>query len=108
MRNIANKRTFRSILIFSHSNHQWLGEPDLRYKMQGRMILVHLMCRDMATTVQKMLSPSTGDAFGGATGIRNLADINCETYYAKIRYKNRNIARTHYIHRIVFDDSRLL
>lgn len=27
---------------------QWLGESDLRYKMQGRLILVHLMCRDMA------------------------------------------------------------
>lgn len=27
---------------------QWLGEADLRYKMQGRLILVHLMCRDMA------------------------------------------------------------
>lgn len=27
---------------------QWMGEPDLRSKMQGRLILVHLMCRDMA------------------------------------------------------------
>lgn len=27
---------------------QWLGESDLRFKMQGRLILVHLMCRDMA------------------------------------------------------------
>ncbi|XP_055620386.1 uncharacterized protein LOC129764862 [Toxorhynchites rutilus septentrionalis] len=26
---------------------QWLGEPDLRQRMQGRLILVHLMCRDM-------------------------------------------------------------
>lgn len=26
---------------------QWLGEADLRFKMQGRLILVHLMCRDM-------------------------------------------------------------
>lgn len=27
---------------------QWLGETDLRHRMQGRLILVHLMCRDMA------------------------------------------------------------
>ncbi|XP_055608316.1 uncharacterized protein LOC129755719 [Uranotaenia lowii] len=27
---------------------QWLGEPDLRQRMQGRLILVHLMCRDMS------------------------------------------------------------
>lgn len=27
---------------------QWLGESDLRHKMQGRLILVHMMCRDMA------------------------------------------------------------
>ncbi|XP_063698253.1 uncharacterized protein LOC134829185 [Culicoides brevitarsis] len=26
---------------------QWLGEPDLRYRMQGRLIVVHLACRDM-------------------------------------------------------------
>ncbi|XP_053965992.1 uncharacterized protein LOC128868192 [Anastrepha ludens] len=26
---------------------QWLGEPDLRHKMQGRLIVVHLVCRDM-------------------------------------------------------------
>lgn len=27
---------------------QWLGESDLRFKMQGRLILVSLLCRDMA------------------------------------------------------------
>ncbi|KAL5290175.1 hypothetical protein ACFFRR_009870 [Megaselia abdita] len=27
---------------------QWLGEPDLRNRMQGRLVLIHLMCRDMA------------------------------------------------------------
>ncbi|XP_037941203.1 uncharacterized protein LOC119674150 [Teleopsis dalmanni] len=26
---------------------QWLGEADLRHKMQGRLIVVHLVCRDM-------------------------------------------------------------
>ncbi|XP_049542697.1 uncharacterized protein LOC125955601 [Anopheles darlingi] len=26
---------------------QWLGEPELRQRMQGRLVLVHLMCRDM-------------------------------------------------------------
>ncbi|KAJ6644246.1 hypothetical protein Bhyg_09213 [Pseudolycoriella hygida] len=27
---------------------QWLGDSELRHRMQGRLILVHLMCRDMA------------------------------------------------------------
>lgn len=35
-------------LIWPMNIFQWLGEADLRYKMQGRLILVHLMCRDMA------------------------------------------------------------
>ncbi|XP_023159406.1 uncharacterized protein LOC101449223 [Ceratitis capitata] len=30
---------------------QWLGEPDLRHKMQGRLIVVHLVCRDMTITL---------------------------------------------------------
>lgn len=49
--------------------YQWLGEPDLRYKMQGRLILVHLMCRDMATTVSKMLHPAAVDGSVGPTGL---------------------------------------
>ncbi|XP_029408035.2 uncharacterized protein LOC105230656 [Bactrocera dorsalis] len=41
---------------------QWLGEPDLRHKMQGRLIVVHLVCRDMtislnATSKDHMLPP---------------------------------------------------
>lgn len=27
---------------------QWLGESDLRFKMQGRLVIVHLICRDIA------------------------------------------------------------
>ncbi|XP_030766666.1 uncharacterized protein LOC115890543, partial [Sitophilus oryzae] len=34
---------------------QWVGEPDLRIKMSGRMIMVYLMCRELSTDV----SPST-------------------------------------------------
>lgn len=37
-----------TIYFYFFRNLQWLGESDLRYKMQGRLILVHLMCRDMA------------------------------------------------------------
>uniref|UniRef100_A0A1A9WP91 Uncharacterized protein n=1 Tax=Glossina brevipalpis TaxID=37001 RepID=A0A1A9WP91_9MUSC len=28
--------------------NKWLGEADLRHKMQGRLIVVHLVCRDMS------------------------------------------------------------
>ncbi|XP_036332487.1 uncharacterized protein LOC118743831 [Rhagoletis pomonella] len=30
---------------------QWLGEPDMRHKMQGRLIVVHLVCRDMTISL---------------------------------------------------------
>ncbi|XP_065369975.1 uncharacterized protein DDB_G0284459 [Calliphora vicina] len=41
---------------------QWLGEADLRHKMQGRLIVVHLVCRDMtlslnATATNDQLMP---------------------------------------------------
>jgi len=29
----------------------WLGEADLRQKMQGRLIVVHLVCRDMTVAL---------------------------------------------------------
>ncbi|XP_055379410.1 putative uncharacterized protein DDB_G0282133 [Condylostylus longicornis] len=32
---------------------QWLGEPELRHKMQGRLVLIHLMCRDMTFSNNK-------------------------------------------------------
>ncbi|XP_053686895.1 uncharacterized protein LOC128736437 [Sabethes cyaneus] len=40
---------------------QWLGETDLRQRMQGRLILVHLMCRDM--TPQLMLKDGQTRSF---------------------------------------------
>jgi len=30
---------------------QWLGEAELRQKMQGRLIVVHLVCRDMTVAL---------------------------------------------------------
>lgn len=39
-------RLYNSFFFFR--SLQWLGEPDLRFQMQGRLVLVHLMCRDMA------------------------------------------------------------
>ena len=30
---------------------QWLGEVDLRFSMEGRLILVHLMCKDVGSGV---------------------------------------------------------
>ncbi|XP_058830263.1 uncharacterized protein LOC131689293 [Topomyia yanbarensis] len=40
---------------------QWLGETELRQRMQGRLILVHLMCRDM--TPQLVLKDGRTRAF---------------------------------------------
>ncbi|XP_055533572.1 uncharacterized protein LOC129723399 [Wyeomyia smithii] len=40
---------------------QWLGETELRQRMQGRLILVHLMCRDM--TPQLMLKDGQTRSF---------------------------------------------
>ncbi|XP_019881565.2 uncharacterized protein LOC109609353 [Aethina tumida] len=42
---------------------QWIGEPDLRNKMSGRLVLVYLMCRDLGNNdeltspVQTLFSP---------------------------------------------------
>lgn len=47
------------VFVHTTTNEQWLGESDLRYKMQGRLVLVHIMCRDM-TTVHR------GDSFYGS------------------------------------------
>jgi len=30
---------------------KWLGDADLRQKMQGRLIVVHLVCRDMTVAL---------------------------------------------------------
>ncbi|XP_037812218.1 uncharacterized protein LOC119603982 isoform X1 [Lucilia sericata] len=35
---------------------QWLGEADLRHKMQGRLIVVHLVCRDMTLSLNATAS----------------------------------------------------
>lgn len=48
---------------------QWLGEADLRHKMQGRLVLVHLMCRDMAAKSTAVGNVAPEDDRGGyATG----------------------------------------
>lgn len=41
---------------------QWLGEADLRHKMQGRLVLVHLMCRDMGAKSSTTTATSTAPA----------------------------------------------
>lgn len=38
---------FRMFRDEGRSFLQWLGETELRQKMQGRLIVVHLVCRDM-------------------------------------------------------------
>ncbi|KAH8372910.1 hypothetical protein KR009_007886 [Drosophila setifemur] len=42
---------FRMFRDEGRSFLQWLGEAELRQKMQGRLIVVHLVCRDMAMTL---------------------------------------------------------
>ncbi|KAL9914095.1 shavenoid isoform 1-T7 [Glossina fuscipes fuscipes] len=45
---IDNDYPFRMFRDEGRTFLQWLGEPDLRHKMQGRLIVVHLVCRDMS------------------------------------------------------------
>ncbi|SPP74002.1 uncharacterized protein LOC117578495 [Drosophila guanche] len=42
---------FRMFRDEGRSFVQWLGEPELRQKMQGRLIVVHLVCRDMTVAM---------------------------------------------------------
>lgn len=42
---------FRMFRDEGRSFLQWLGEAELRQKMQGRLIVVHLVCRDMTVAL---------------------------------------------------------
>ena len=42
---------------------QWLGEAVLRSKMQGRLIVVHLVCRDMTVNINAT-AQAKGNSFG--------------------------------------------
>ncbi|XP_019767405.2 uncharacterized protein LOC109542571 [Dendroctonus ponderosae] len=46
---------------------QWIGEPELRNKMSGRMVLVHLMCRELED--QPLAAPNK-DIFGPCVAFR--------------------------------------
>ncbi|KAH8316455.1 hypothetical protein KR067_008272 [Drosophila pandora] len=48
---------FRMFRDEGRSFLQWLGEADLRQKMQGRLIVVHLVCRDMTMTLNATNHP---------------------------------------------------
>lgn len=73
---------------------QWLGEADLRHKMQGRLVLVHLMCRDMAAKSTAAaaaaaaagghVSPEDTGGSGYATGSCNVLTIS--PYHYVIRF----------------------
>lgn len=46
---------FRMFRDEGRSFLQWLGETELRQKMQGRLIVVHLVCRDMTVALNASL-----------------------------------------------------
>ncbi|KAH8280262.1 hypothetical protein KR018_001167 [Drosophila ironensis] len=48
---------FRMFRDEGRSFLQWLGEAELRQKMQGRLIVVHLVCRDMTVTLNATNHP---------------------------------------------------
>uniref|UniRef100_A0A1B0GKH4 Putative conserved plasma membrane protein n=1 Tax=Lutzomyia longipalpis TaxID=7200 RepID=A0A1B0GKH4_LUTLO len=54
---------------------QWVGEADLRHRMQGRLILVHLLCRDM-TPLDTALPLTNGSISGSSTsgGVASVDD----------------------------------
>lgn len=69
---------------------QWLGDDDLRHKMQGRLILVHLMCRDMALISREaLLSAASGS--GMFKTQRTVADC---PYVIRDNRRSRNGARS--------------
>ncbi|XP_033234238.1 uncharacterized protein sha [Drosophila pseudoobscura] len=52
---------FRMFRDEGRSFVQWLGEPELRQKMQGRLIVVHLVCRDMTLALNATTSHGKGE-----------------------------------------------
>lgn len=51
-------------ILTKKKKKQWLGEADLRTRMQGRLILVHLMCRDLSPITTETVPPSDNDTEG--------------------------------------------
>lgn len=46
---------------------QWLGTPELRERMEGRLVLVHLLCRDaVLLPVENLVASSTDKALQGS------------------------------------------
>ncbi|XP_023032086.2 uncharacterized protein LOC6643380 [Drosophila willistoni] len=52
---------FRMFRDEGRSFLQWLGEAELRQKMQGRLIVVHLVCRDMTINLNATKKALIGD-----------------------------------------------
>ncbi|XP_026477894.1 uncharacterized protein LOC113384391 [Ctenocephalides felis] len=49
---------------------QWLGESDLRSRLEGRLVLVNLMCRDTAPRKDNAPTPTTGEIFTPCVAFR--------------------------------------
>ncbi|KAJ9586667.1 hypothetical protein L9F63_019742, partial [Diploptera punctata] len=55
---------------------QWLGEVDLRFSMEGRVMLVHLMCKDVGSAGnvqdQRIFTPCVAFRVAGTPSIREV------------------------------------
>lgn len=49
---------------------QWTGEQELRNKMSGRLILVHLMCREISTVPSPAFSKERQAFFSPCVAFR--------------------------------------
>lgn len=58
---------------------QWLGESDLRSKMQGRLVLVHLICRDKAPPQSSESLIDNGAAGKSHLYFRNIIKLSKDT-----------------------------
>ncbi|GAB0097709.1 uncharacterized protein DMENIID0001_133750 [Sergentomyia squamirostris] len=73
---------FRLFLDEGRTFLQWVGEADLRYRMQGRLILVHLLCRDMtppdngASFPQAPANGSNSSSISGSSSSGGVASVD--------------------------------
>ncbi|XP_067002355.2 uncharacterized protein sha [Anabrus simplex] len=79
--NLYTEPPFRLFRDEGRTFLQWLGEVDLRLRMEGRLILVHLLCKDVGTAAvgsqdQTLFSPCVAFRVAGSPRDNNVPEVS--------------------------------
>ena len=56
---------------------QWLGDSAAQQAVEGRLVLVHLLCKHTGRTARRLFSPCIAFRVAGSPGSYPIARINC-------------------------------